>query len=107
KLVLLLRLSPIVPFNLLNYALSLSGISPGRYVVASFLGMLPGTLLYVYLGSLATTAASLGTAGAGGGPLRLALYAAGFAATLLVVVIATRTARRALDEELTDPPQHA
>ncbi|MDE3154468.1 MAG: TVP38/TMEM64 family protein [Acidobacteriota bacterium] len=103
RLVLLLRLSPIVPFNLLNYALSLSDISIGRYVLASFVGMLPGTWLYVYLGSLATTAASLGTAGAGGGPVRLAFYAAGFAATVLVVITATRLARRALDGVLDDP----
>ncbi len=102
KLVLLLRLSPIVPFNLLNYALSLSSVSPGRYVLASFIGMLPGTLLYVYLGSLATTAASLGTAGAQQGSLRLVFYAAGLIATILVVVIATRAARRALAEELTE-----
>jgi uncharacterized membrane protein YdjX (TVP38/TMEM64 family) len=103
KLVLLLRLSPLVPFNLLNYALSLTSVPAGRYVAASFVGMLPGTLLYVYLGSLATTAAGLGTAASQQSSLRLAFYAAGFAATVLVVVVATRAARRALAEELDSP----
>jgi uncharacterized membrane protein YdjX (TVP38/TMEM64 family) len=97
KIVLLLRLSPLVPFNLLNYALSLSSVRVGTYVAASALGMLPGTALYVYLGSLAPTAAQLSTAAEGGGASRTVLYVAGLAATIAVVVIATRAARRALD----------
>jgi uncharacterized membrane protein YdjX (TVP38/TMEM64 family) len=100
KLVLLLRLSPLVPFNLLNYALSLSGVTLGRYVLASFLGMLPATFLYVYLGSLAPVAAELTVAGERANGLRTALYVAGLAATVLVVWVATRAARRALAEEL-------
>lgn len=70
-------------------------------MIASFVGMLPGTWLYVYLGSLATTAAGLASTGSHGGGLKLALTVAGFAATLLVVVLVSRSARRALDEELT------
>ncbi|HXH06507.1 MAG TPA: TVP38/TMEM64 family protein, partial [Vicinamibacterales bacterium] len=54
KVVLLLRLSPVVPFNLLNYALSLAPVSFGRYAAATAVGMLPVTVLYVYAGSLAT-----------------------------------------------------
>lgn len=100
KLILLLRLSPLIPFNLLNYALGLSDASLGRYVAASFVGMLPGTWLYVYLGSLATTAAGLSEASRGGGPERLVLTIAGLAATLVAVVLATRAARRALEQEL-------
>ena len=61
-LVFLLRLSPLVPFNVVNYALSLSGISAGRYVLATFLGIIPGTWLYVDPGSLVTEAARLSTA---------------------------------------------
>jgi uncharacterized membrane protein YdjX (TVP38/TMEM64 family) len=100
KLILLLRLSPLVPFNLLNYALGLSGVGVGRYVVASFIGMLPGTWLYVYLGSLATAAAGLTEADRRGGPQRVTLIVAGLAATVSVIVLVTRAARRALDEEL-------
>jgi uncharacterized membrane protein YdjX (TVP38/TMEM64 family) len=100
RLVLLLRLSPVFPFNVLNYGLSLSRVRLRTYVAASFLGMLPGTAFYAYLGSLASVAADLRTTGAGGGPLRLAMYVLGFAATLAVVLVATRMARRALSSEL-------
>jgi len=102
KIVLLLRLSPLVPFNLLNYVLSLTTVRLGAYVAASALGMLPGTVLYVYLGSLAPTAAQLSTAAAAGhgGTGRTVLYVAGLVATVAVAVIATRAARRALESEL-------
>jgi uncharacterized membrane protein YdjX (TVP38/TMEM64 family) len=100
KLVLLLRLSPLVPFNLLNYALSLSRVRLGTYVLASFIGMLPGTALYVYLGSLATAAAELSSARSAGGSLKTTFYVGGLVATGLVVFFTTRAARRALATEL-------
>lgn len=100
KLILLLRLSPLVPFNVLNYALSLANVRLGTYVVASAIGMLPGTILYVYLGSLAPTAAQLSRTAEGGGAGRTALYVAGLAASVAAVIVATRAARRALDSEL-------
>ena len=53
KIVALLRLSPVVPFNVLNYAFGVTRVSLRDYVVASWIGMMPGTLLYVYLGSIA------------------------------------------------------
>ncbi len=100
KLVLLLRLSPLVPFNLLNYVLSLTRVRLGTYVLASFVGMLPGTLLYVYLGSLAPAAAELSSAAQGGGAARTTLYVVGLLATVAVVAIGTKAARRALAAEL-------
>ena len=103
-IVLLLRLSPIVPFNALNYALSLSSVRVGIYVLASFLGMLPGTLFWVYLGSLVPTAAELSmTAAAGGGRLRVVLYLGGLLATIAAAVIGARAARQALEAELRRP----
>lgn len=103
-LVLLLRLSPVFPFNVLNYVLSLTRIRLGTYVLASFLGMLPGTALYVYLGSLAPAAAQLGPASTPSSAASTALYVAGFTATLAVVVLGTRLARRALTEHIGDTP---
>ena len=100
KLVLLLRLSPVVPFNLLNYVLSLTSVRLGTYVLASVVGMLPGTALYVYLGSLAPAAAELSSVAQGGGSARTTLYVIGLLATVAVVVVGTRAARRALDVEL-------
>ena len=51
KIVLLTRLSPIFPFNLLNYAFGLTDVKLWQYVLASWIGMIPGTIMYVYLGS--------------------------------------------------------
>ena len=101
KLILLLRLSPLIPFNLLNYVLGLSDVPLGRYVAASFIGMLPGTWLYLYLGSLATTAAELSNASREGRVQRIVLTVAGLVATVLAIVFITRAAKRALEEELT------
>ncbi len=53
KIVGLTRLSPVFPFNLLNYAFGLTRVSLRDYFFASWIGMMPGTLMYVYLGSLA------------------------------------------------------
>ncbi len=98
RIVFLLRLSPAFPFNLLNYALGLTRVRLGDYALAC-LGMLPGTLAYVYSGSLlGDVAAAAGGAAPQRGPLQWALIAAGLAATLAVTAIVTRIARRALAE---------
>jgi uncharacterized membrane protein YdjX (TVP38/TMEM64 family) len=100
KIVLLLRLSPIIPYNVLNYALGLTGIRMRSYVVASAIGMLPGTILYVYLGSSATSAAEVAAGGGAAGGWQQVLYWGGLAATLAVTVLITRLARRALRRSL-------
>ncbi len=94
--VALLRLSPVVPFVALNYLLSITQVSVRTYVVASLLGMLPGTILYVYLGSLASTAAEAATGATGLGGARIALLIAGLVATIAAVVVIARLARREL-----------
>jgi len=60
KIVLLTRLSPVFPFNLLNYAFGITGVSLKDYVLGS-IGMIPGTVMYVYIGSLAGDLAKIGT----------------------------------------------
>ncbi len=99
KIVTLLRLSPVFPFNLLNYGLGLTRVRLGDYALACF-GMLPGTLLYVYTGALVgdLAAAVAGAGGAPSGPGRWAVAVIGLAATAAVTIIVTRTARRALRE---------
>jgi len=101
KIVLLLRLSPIFPFNLLNYALALTRVPLREYVIASLVGMLPGTFLYVYLGSLVTSASELlsGRRPPSGFWGKF-LYWGGLLATLVVVVLITRIANRALSRAL-------
>jgi uncharacterized membrane protein YdjX (TVP38/TMEM64 family) len=104
RTVLLLRLSPLFPFNLLNYSLGLTRVRLRDFVLASALGMLPGTVLFVYLGSLVTTASELvsGTRPAAG-LVGQALYVAGFVATVAATALITRAARRGLDSRLAAP----
>jgi uncharacterized membrane protein YdjX (TVP38/TMEM64 family) len=98
KIVFLLRLTPAVPFNLLNYALGLTRVRFADYAIAS-VGMLPGTLLYVYSGKLAgDVAAVAGNPAVARGWGYYSLLALGLAATLAVTMVVTRSARRALAE---------
>jgi len=94
RVVALTRLSPVFPFNVQNYFYGLTGVSFRGYVGASLIGMLPGTLLYTYIG-----AAGAGVARAAGGAAtwgETVLLVAGLAATLAVVAIITRVAKREL-----------
>jgi uncharacterized membrane protein YdjX (TVP38/TMEM64 family) len=70
------------------------------YVLASWVGMMPGTVLYVYVGSLAGSLASVGQGGRVRTPAEWALYLVGLAATLGVTVFVTRLARKALQEKI-------
>ncbi len=104
-IVLLLRLSPLLPFNLLNYGLGLTRVSLRDYVVGSALGMLPGTVLYVYLGSIVTSASELAAGGGeGAGASRFLLYWGGLVATVGVTWLLTRIARRALSRTIDSRP---
>jgi uncharacterized membrane protein YdjX (TVP38/TMEM64 family) len=94
KIVGLLRLSPLFPFSLLNYALGLTQVPLREYVLASWIGMMPGTVMYVYIGSLAQAGARKTT------PAEWALRAVGLVATIAVTVLLTRIARKALSKRL-------
>ena len=96
KIVLLLRLSPVFPFNLLNYLLGLTSVRFWPYVLASWVGMLPGTLLYVYLGYAGRTGLAAAAGGGEGDTLRYVYLGLGLVATLGVTIYVTRLARRAL-----------
>ncbi|MDZ7780629.1 MAG: TVP38/TMEM64 family protein [Gemmatimonadota bacterium] len=96
KIVFLIRLSPVFPYNALNYALGLTQVRFRDYVPASALGMIPGTFMYVYAGHAAGQIAA-GTAGAGpSGPGQYVLLTLGLVATIAVTVLVTRAAKRAL-----------
>lgn len=99
RIVTLLRLSPIFPFNALNYALGLTRVRFRDYVLAS-IGMLPGTLLYVYYGKAAGSVAEI-AAGMEMMDRSVWHYVAlgiGLVATIVVTAVITRSARRALRE---------
>jgi len=95
-MVMLLRLSPIMPFNVLNYVMGLTRLTPGRYAWASWVGTMPGTFLYAYLGSTLPALGAVTTAGGEAADARAILFWGGLAATLVATVFITRIARRAL-----------
>ena len=102
KIVFLLRLSPVFPFNLLNYALGLTKVRFADYLVAS-LGMIPGTLLYVYYGQVIGDVAALASgAEVARGAGYYAVLGVGLAAAIVVTTLVTRIARRALKEITAD-----
>lgn len=98
KIIFLLRLSPAFPFSFMNYAIGLTRISFRDYVLAS-VGMIPGTILYVYYGKLVGDVAALAS---GVAPERGTSYymllGVGLAATIAVTAVVTRIARKALQE---------
>ena len=98
RIVFLLRLSPVVPFNFLNYALGLTTISVWDFVIAS-LGTVPGAFVYAYAGKV--TGEALALAGKAEVPKNASYYAvllAGLVATIAATTVVTRTARRALQD---------
>jgi membrane protein DedA with SNARE-associated domain len=98
KIVALLRLSPAVPFNLQNYLYGLTGIRFWTCVLTSWLAMLPGTLLYVYLGYASRASVEAAAGGRSRSPAEWAFLIAGLVATLAVTVYVTRLARKALQQ---------
>ncbi len=99
-IVLLTRLSPIFPFNLLNYSLGLTAVRFWTYVGVSWIGMIPGTVLYVYLGSIASDLASLLAGEVGASPVGNWPLYVGLVATLILTVVISRIATKALSERL-------
>lgn len=94
KIIGLLRLSPLVPFNLSNYFYGITSVSFPAYVAVSAIGMIPGTLLYAYLGAI-------GQAGISGGASahskwQYVLLAVGLVATIAVTILVSRIAKNAL-----------
>jgi len=102
KIVLLTRLSPIFPFNLLNYAFGVTGVSIKDYIIGS-IGMIPGTMMFVYIGSLAGSVALIGTGTQPTNPtLQWTIRIVGFVATIAVTIYITRIAKQALGQLTVD-----
>jgi uncharacterized membrane protein YdjX (TVP38/TMEM64 family) len=108
KIVALTRLSPVFPFNLLNYGLGVTQVSLKDYILG-FIGMIPGTVMYVYIGSLVGSLATIGAEGQTASPeaqrIQWIVRIVGFIATVAVTVYVTRVAKQALDQSVasTDP----
>ncbi|MEG3920437.1 TVP38/TMEM64 family protein [Microcoleus sp. T3_A4] len=103
KIVFLTRLCPLFPFNLLNYALGITQVSLKDYVLGSF-GMIPGTIMYVYSGSLVGEVAAIGTESVYASPqdsaVKWLINIISFLATVAVTVFITRIASKVLEESI-------
>ena len=100
KIVGLTRLSPLFPFVFLNYAFGITKVSLRDYILASWIGMMPGTIMYVYIGSLIGDIASLGVEGREKTSLEWGLYIVGLVATIAVTIYVTKIAKKALNSQI-------
>jgi len=94
RMILISRLSPIIPHSLFSYAAGLMRISFWRFTLASFVGFLPPSAAYTYVGAIVGKAVRTSAGVTPHDPVTWAFYGVGLAATLAVTVIATRVARR-------------
>ena len=102
KLIFLIRLSPAFPFNLLNYALGLTKVSLRDYVIGTT-GIIPGTIMYVYLGSLIGDVAMLGTGEAPANPfidwtIKILIFVTIVAISLYIAKIAKKVLNESVPE---------
>lgn len=104
KIVFLTRLSPVFPYNLLNYAYGVTRVRFRDYLLGSWLGMIPGTVMYVYLGSTVKSIAELASGKVQGGMGQKILFGLGLVATVLVTIYVTRLARKAMREVVPEEP---
>lgn len=106
KIVLLTRLSPIFPFNLLNYAFGVTQVSLKDYILGSF-GIIPGTVMYVYIGSLAGDLAMINTSHQPSSPeakmWQYMIQFVGLVATVVVTVYITKIAQESLKKNVFSP----
>jgi len=100
KIVALLRLSPVLPFNLQNYLYGITPIGFWPYALTSWIAMMPGTFLYVYLGQLSGAAL---VSPRQRGLLEWVLLVVGLLATIMVTIYITRLAQAKLRERVSSP----
>lgn len=96
RVVLLLRLASVLPYNLVNYIIGMSGIGLGHFILATWVGRIPITAVHAYLGSISPRLTSLGGTAQALSPAEIAVYSLGWLATLASTVYITRLARTAL-----------
>jgi uncharacterized membrane protein YdjX (TVP38/TMEM64 family) len=95
KIVALVRCSIVFPFTYINYAFGLTGIGFVPYVVATFIGIIPATVAFVYLGDAAGTAATATKAQSAALAIKIAGDAIALGVSIFVTRIATRAIKRA------------
>ena len=97
-IVFLTRLSPVFPFSLINYVYGITKISLRNFSLATFFGIMPGSLLYVYAGSTAKNLQEVLSGNVEFSGAQQYLLYGGLIATLIVTIVITRIASKALKE---------
>ncbi|XP_010938771.1 uncharacterized protein [Elaeis guineensis] len=105
KIVLLLRLVPLLPFNMLNYLLSVTPVGIGEYMMASWLGMMPITLALVYVGTTLKDLADVTHGWSEVSTTRWVLIISGFLISAILMVCVTKVAKSSLDKALAENPE--
>ncbi|HEY6843591.1 MAG TPA: TVP38/TMEM64 family protein [Thermoanaerobaculia bacterium] len=101
KIVILVRLAAVFPFLFVNYAFGLTGIGTLQYIAATFVGILPGTIAFVYLGAAAADAATASRT-------KMIVTIAGAVTALAVSIYVGQIAKRALlHDQLEDADDRA
>ncbi|KAI7984108.1 TVP38/TMEM64 family membrane protein slr0305 [Camellia lanceoleosa] len=102
KIVLLLRLVPLLPFNMMNYLLSVTPVRLGEYMLASWVGMMPITFALVYVGTTLKDLSDVTHGWAEVSTTRWVLIAAGFMISVILMVYITKVAKASLDKALAE-----
>ncbi|XP_057832779.1 uncharacterized protein LOC131043577 isoform X2 [Cryptomeria japonica] len=107
KIVFLLRLAPLVPFNIVNYLLSVTPISIQDYILASWMGMVPITLFFVYIGTTINDLSRVTHTWRDIISTHGIILPASVIATILLMVLATRIAKKAINEAVEEDNANA
>ncbi|XP_028086758.1 uncharacterized protein LOC114287570 [Camellia sinensis] len=102
KIVLLLRLVPLLPFNMMNYLLSVTPVRLGEYMLASWVGMMPITFALVYVGTTLKDLSDVTHGWTEVSTTRWVLIAAGFMISVILMVYITKVAKASLDKALAE-----
>lgn len=98
-IVLLVRLSPVIPFNLLNYGLALTSVKFWQYFLASAGGIIPGTALYIYIGSLAGDLSEIAAGNVGPNlTTKIIIWVVSGVVIIVTVVVVSVIAKRAISK---------
>ncbi|KAL6548421.1 hypothetical protein OROGR_008842 [Orobanche gracilis] len=102
KIVLLLRLVPLLPFNMLNYLLSVTPVPLSQYMLASWLGMMPITFALVYVGTTLKDLSDVTHGWHDFSKTRWAFIIMGLVVSVMLLFCVTRVAKAALEKALAE-----
>jgi uncharacterized membrane protein YdjX (TVP38/TMEM64 family) len=100
RIVCLTRLSPVMPFSLINYALGLTKISAAKFLFATEVGAIPSTCVYVYFGTLIGNLTKIGPDLRAHRQVEWIFQGAGLVFTVAVTIYVTRIATKAVQSRL-------